>query len=137
MYLIDTSVWIDFLKKQRNPAVIYFQDVLTKQIPFYITSIIYQEVLQGASSAKDFEMLSQYLGTQRFVYPKDARATYQSAAKRYMDCRKNGITIRSTIDCLIAEIAIEHELFLLHNDKDFPKIKKIIQQLKLYNECLE
>ena len=43
-----------------------------------------------------------------------------------MDCRKKGITIRSTIDCLIAETALEHDLRLLHNDNDFVAMSQVI-----------
>ncbi|MFU8789259.1 MAG: PIN domain-containing protein [Methylobacter sp.] len=49
--------------------------------------------------------------------------------------RRQGITIRSTIDCLIAQIAIEHDLILLHSDKDFLQLTKTAPQLKLYSAC--
>jgi predicted nucleic acid-binding protein len=54
-----------------------------------------------------------------------------AAAKIYMDCRKKGITLCSTIDCLIAETAIEHDLFILHNDNDFYAIARVAP-LKIY-----
>jgi len=47
-------------------------------------------------------------------------------------CRKSGITVRSTIDLLIAQIAIENNLFLLHSDKDFDFIASVIKELKIY-----
>lgn len=132
MYLIDTSIWIDFLRENNNSAVLHFLDILDNQIPFGITGIIYQEILQGVKSGKDFNQLISYLSTQRFFNPLDNLLTYQQAAKLYFDCRRKGLTIRSTTDCLIAQIAIEHNLVLMHNDKDFLQIQKVTSDLKLY-----
>lgn len=131
MYLVDTSVWIDYLRDKDNLPVQYFAKILEDKIPLGITSHIYQEIVQGAISKKDFEMLSEYLITQHFFHPKDQIETYQAAAKIYFDCRCKGITIRSTIDCLIAQIAIEHNLILLHNDQDFLRINKVKPALRL------
>ncbi len=106
--------------------------MLDKKIPFGITGIIFQEILQGSATLTDFNQLSDYLSTQRFFHPKDNLNTYQSAAQIYFACRRRGLTIRSTVDCLIAQIAIEHNLILLHNDNDFKLIKKINPELELY-----
>jgi len=86
---------------------------------------IYQEVLQGVKTEKNFITLKKYLGSQRFYelkHPKESRA---SAAKLYFDCRKTGVTINSAIDLIIAQTAIENDLFLLHNDSDYEKIAGI------------
>lgn len=130
-YLIDTSVWIDYLRQQDNPAVVFLMKVLDEQLPFGITAVIYQEILQGANSAQDFKKLVTYFSTQTFFQPKDTVLSFQSAALIYFDCRHKGVTIRSSIDCLIAQIAIEHDLILLHNDKDFEKIASVVRQLKI------
>jgi predicted nucleic acid-binding protein len=130
MYLIDTSVWIDYLRKKNNQTTAQFITILDRSLPFGLTSVIYQEILQGASSLNDFIQLKEYLSTQRFFYPKDDKATYESAAKLYFLCRKKGITIRSSFDCLIAQIAIDNDLILLHNDEDFNRIKTIRPALR-------
>lgn len=137
MYLIDTSVWIDYLKNKSNSAVQYFTNILENKHPFGLTSIIYQEILQGANSIQDFEKLHLYLNTQRFFHPKDPILTYQAAARLYFDCRKQGITIRSSIDCLIAEIAIEHDLILVHSDIDYRHIQRVRDKLKLAGSDLK
>ncbi|MBS0358485.1 MAG: PIN domain nuclease [Proteobacteria bacterium] len=133
MYLIDTSIWIDYLREENNPCIQYFTNILDQKLPFGITGIIYQEVLQGAASEKDFNQLVNYLNTQRFYHLRDPIVSYQAAAQLYFECRKKGITIRSTIDCLVAQVAIEHDLILLHNDKDYIQLKKVIPKLKLIN----
>lgn len=131
MYLVDTSVWISYLKNENNHAVDSFSALLEKKTPFGLTSIIYQEILQGAASEKDFLQLTEYLETQKFYYPKHPIESCQLAAKIYFACRKNGFTIRSSIDCLIAQIAIDNDLVLLHNDRDYVKIAKTCPKLKL------
>lgn len=122
MFLVDTSVWIDFLRGRSTNAVETLESILDRGLAYGITEVIYQEVLQGASSSRDFKKLSEYFSTLRLFQPLDGIKTYDKAAKLYFDCRKEGVTIRSTIDCLIAQIAIEHKLTLLHSDKDYERI---------------
>lgn len=133
MYLIDTSVWIDYFRHKDNPATQLFIHILDNNIPFGITSVIFQEILQGAANNKELTQLNSYLCTQRFFYPKDQITTYHAAAQIYFNCRRQGLTIRSTIDCLIAQIAIEHDLMLVHNDSDFLLIQKANAKLQCIN----
>lgn len=131
MYLIDTSVWIDYFREKNNNPVRYFLEILDNKIPFGITGIIYQEILQGAKTLDDFKRLNVYLASQSFFHPKDSITSFHAAAKLYFQCRKKGFTLRSTIDCLIAQVAIEHDLILLHNDEDYRNIKRVEPSLKL------
>ncbi|SRR5579883_1467683 len=131
MYLIDTSIWIDYFREVKNASTQRFSSILEQNIPFGITSIIYQEILQGAATEYDFNQLKEYLITQRFFQPKDEVLTYESAAKLFYSCRRKGITLRSSIDCLIAQIAIEHNLILLHHDQDYPRIRSVVPELQL------
>ena len=131
MILVDTSVLIDFFKGTKNAAMVCFTDIVKKQIPFGITSVVFQELLQGAKNRKEFALLNKYLNYQRLYHPKDAVISYEKAALIYLSCREKGITVRSTIDCLIAQTAIEHDLFLLQNDRDFEYMAPVIG-LKLY-----
>lgn len=132
MFLIDTSIWVDYLRQKNNPTTKYFTELLDEEAPFGITGIVYQELLQGAASKSDFDSLADYLSTQRFYHLQDNIISYQSAAKIYFDCRRKGITIRSTLDCLIAQIAIENDLILLHNDEDYNRIATVATKLKFY-----
>ena len=131
MVLVDTSVLIGYLQGKENDAVLRFQYILDNNIPFGINYSIYQEVLQGVKTEKDFDKVKKYLDTQRFYSLKKEKESYASAAKIYFKCRKKGITISSTIDCLIAQTAIENNLFLLHNDSDFDDIAKVVD-LKIF-----
>jgi predicted nucleic acid-binding protein len=131
MILVDTSVLIDFFKGSKNEATSRFKLVLDQELNFGITSHIFQEVLQGAKSEKEYNLLRRYLETQRFFQPKDPVESFAEAARIFFQCRKRGLTIRSTIDCLIAQIALEHDLLLLHSDQDFRLMANVIP-LKIY-----
>ncbi len=131
MILVDTSVLIQFFKGINSEGAKKFSIVLHRKIPFGINSLIFQEVLQGAGSEKEYLILKKYLESQRFYHLKDPADSFAKAAKIYLDCRKKGITIRSTIDCLIAQTALENGLVLLHEDSDFDLMSKVIP-LKFY-----
>ena len=105
MILADTSVLIDFFRGTSNPKSEKFHEILINQIPFGITSLIYQEILQGAKDENEFDKLKEYLGCQKFYSPQDEITSYEETAKMYYDLRKKGITVRSAIDCLVVQIA--------------------------------
>ncbi len=130
MILVDTSVLIDFFNGKITPQTKKL--TLANNGPFsvYITSFIYQEILQGAKTDKDFKQLKSYLESLPFILPKHHQSTFEKAAELYKSCRKKGLTIRSSIDCLIAQLCIENNLYLLHNDTDFFHIQTITKNLR-------
>lgn len=132
MILVDTSVWIDYLRGGHEPTTERFQEVLDHDLPFGITGLIYQEVLQGARTEADFDRLATYLGSQRFYAPQDPVSSYEDAARLYFDCRRQGVTVRNTVDCLIAGVALEHDLMLLHRDADYDRIGRVVPALRTY-----
>ncbi|MDH5203160.1 MAG: PIN domain nuclease [Nitrospirota bacterium] len=132
MILVDTSVLIDYFKGAENTQTKKFHQVLESNIPFGISCLVYMEVLQGSQSDKDLRLLKQYLDTQSFYELKNGRESYAEAARMYLELRKKGVTVKSTVDCLIARVALENELFLLHNDADFDRIAKHFP-LKIWN----
>ena len=105
--------------------------MLDRGYPVGLTGAIYQEVLQGVSSRGEFDRLSEYLGSQTFYHPRDPVESRREAALIYFRCRQAGVTFRSAIDCLIARIAIEHDLVLLHDDQDFENMAGVIPELTL------
>lgn len=127
MVLVDTSVLIDYLKGKDNMPAEKFQSILDSGIPYGINSFIYQELLQGVKTEQEFHRLKEYLDTQRFYKLQGEQGSFAEAALIYLKCRKKGITISGTIDCLIAQTAIENNLLLLHNDSDFEKIARVVE----------
>ena len=132
MVLVDTSVWVDYLRGTSTPSVEKFQRILDESRPFGITSLIYQEILQGTDSDVSFARLDAYLQSQRFYHSEDPLTTYAEAARIYFRCRHKGVTIRSTIDGLVAQIAIENDLLLLHSDRDFDDIAAVVPELQIF-----
>ena len=132
MILVDTSVLIDYLRGKKNIGVQKFDYIVEMSIPFGITFQIYQELLQGTVNKKEFNDLKSHLDTFTFYSVCNGRESFAKAAEIFFLCRKKGITIRSSIDCLIVQITIENDLKLLHNDRDFNAIKKVVKELESF-----
>jgi predicted nucleic acid-binding protein len=122
--LVDTSVWIDFFNGIKSVASGILYKMLEAEDSICISDIILAETLQGFRSDEDFESAKTHL-LYFPVYSLGSPDSYIKAAQLYRMCRKKGIIVRKTIDCLIAQTAIEHHLVLLHRDKDFDKIASV------------
>lgn len=133
MILVDTSILISYFKNDSSEMNVKFDQLLEMNIPFGINVNIYQELLQGAKNRNEFDKMNEYLSSIRFYDLKYGRKSYENAAKIYYTCRRKGISIRSSIDLLIAETAIENDLYLMHNDRDFDNIHKVYPELKLFS----
>jgi predicted nucleic acid-binding protein len=134
MILVDTSVLVDYLKGKNNTSTQALDYIIDSGIPYGINDFIYQELLQGSKTIEEFQKLKEYLETIPFYYLRCGKESFEKAAYLNFACRRSGTTIRSTIDLLIAQTAIENNLILLHNDKDFENIATIIPELKLYTK---
>ena len=131
MILIDTSVLIGYLKGFEGEPYNKVDMLLDLNIPVGICNQVYQEILQGAKDEKEFATLKDYLNTLDFYDLRYGKKSYENAARMYFKCRKAGVTPRSTVDLIIAQTAIDNHLLLLHHDRDFVQIAKIIPDLKL------
>jgi predicted nucleic acid-binding protein len=132
MILVDTSVLIGYFKEINEIPYKKMDYIIDNEIPYGICNYIYQELLQGSKNEKEYSLLKEYLDSLPFYNLLYGKQSYENAALLYINCRKNGITIRSTIDLIIAEIAVENKLYLLHNDIDFTNISKFNKNLKEY-----
>ena len=122
--IVDTSVWIDFFnKKNISPETILLKKLIETNKQFYICPVIYQEVLQGIRDDKLFEKIKRILLKHNMVDINIIEAT-NKAIDIYRTLRKRGITVRKSIDCLIASYAIIGKMYLLHKDSDFTEIAK-------------
>lgn len=133
MVLVDTSVLIAFLKGQTSDKVSIFNEILSRDVPFGISSITYQEVLQGARDEAELQTLKEYLSTQKIYFLEQSISTYEEAAILCFKLRRKGITPRSTLDLLIALTAITNNLALLHDDRDFDTMAVHIPELRILN----
>jgi len=131
MILIDTSILIGYFKGLKGEPYDKLDNLIDQGIPVGICNQVYQEVLQGAKNKKEFDLLKEYLEIMDFYDLRYGKKSYESAALLYLKCRKAGITPRSTIDLIIAQTAIDNNLLLFHNDKDFIQISQVNPDLKL------
>ncbi len=129
--LVDSSVWIDFLRASETAETLLLLDTMRRGDPVWTAPPILQEVLQGAETPQRFAKWDRILGELPMVGESDMRALTRQAAKLYATCRWKGVTPRSANDCLIATYAIRSQMPLLHNDRDFAAIAKIEHRLKL------
>ncbi len=116
MYLIDTSVWIDvFRDREKRKAAQLRKRIGSRDIG--LSRFTQMELLQGARNQQEWELLDHYLSAQHYLEMQPT--TWSNAARLYFNLRRIGKTVRSPIDCCIAQTAIDHQLTLLHRDKDF------------------
>lgn len=125
MILADTSVLLDLLRGRHTPASDRLRQLEATGTPYGIPMVCCQEVLQGAKDEREWRTLRAYLGTQRLVLPQDPQAVHFEAARIFFDCRRKGITVRSTVDCLIAALVLEGQDTLLHDDDDFEEMRTV------------
>ena len=136
MYLVDTSVWVDYIRGRDHTHVRFLRDLLSNPLAVSITPLIYMEILQGARDPAAYDRLQRYFSGQRFVDFEQPVAGHAAAARLYLDCRRRGVTVRSSLDCLIAQCAIESDLTLFHHDRDFLNIGSVVPALKEMS-CLD
>jgi len=120
--LVDTSVWIDVLRDSRGAK----RDTLARAVgddEVVLTRFNQLELLQGCRDEREWGLLNPYLDAQEYLEPSGLG--WVEAARTYFDLRRRGRSVRSPIDCCIAQAAIEHDALLLHRDRDFEAIAEI------------
>lgn len=135
MYLVDTSVWVDYLRGTGTPQVHALRGLLAGEDIVGVAPIIVQEILQGADTEERFEKWRKYFSGLCCYAPVDPLESHVAAARLYQACRRAGKTPRSSNDCLIARIAIEHGLILLDDDRDFAAIAAVARDLHRYHDA--
>ena len=120
MILVDSSVWIDYFNGKRSWQTDLLDHMLSN-VPIIMGDLILTEVLQGFKSDKDYETAKNYLDKLPFRQMGGYNVAIQSA-QNYRQLRKAGVTVRKTIDIIIATFCIIEGLTLLHDDRDFDPI---------------
>jgi predicted nucleic acid-binding protein len=122
MLIVDSTVWVDYFNGVKNQQTDYLYQIADKT-PILIGDLILAEVLQGFRNDTDFETARRIFGKFLQVEMVNPDLAVQSA-RNYRSLRRKGITVRKTIDSLIATYCIENEHDLLHNDSDFDGYEK-------------
>ena len=117
MIVVDSSAWIDYFTGRKTPAAERLDSLLGEEL-VVIGDLMLIEVLQGFRADKDFRQARKLLLSLTVVNMLDTTIALKSAAN-FRTLRKKGITVRKTIDAIIATYCIENKLPLLHSDKNF------------------
>jgi predicted nucleic acid-binding protein len=121
LVLVDTSVWIDVFRKPLGldlTGVVELDEVVTC-LP------VVQEVLQGFRDEKAYQIARHAMLSFPVVEASMTESLFMEAVALYRAARRGGVTVRSSVDCLIAACAMRHDLEVLHDDRDFKALSKV------------
>ena len=122
MVLVDTSVWVAVFRdatggeRDKLKSIVGDDEVV-------LTRFNQLELLQGARDEPEWRLLESYLDGQEYLEAQPD--TWQQAARIFFELRRRGRTVRSPIDCCIAQLALEHDALLVHRDRDFETIASV------------
>jgi predicted nucleic acid-binding protein len=122
--IVDTTVWVDYLRGTRNPETEWLE-IEADRKRLGLTDLILCEVLQGVRNEQEFGQVRTEL--QRFeLIETGGEGLVIAAATNFRIIRERGKTVRKTIDCLIATFCVMNGHALLHRDRDFDSFEEIL-----------
>ena len=124
MILVDSSVWIDYLRGTPTPQTDKL-DALLGVTPLAIGDLIMTEVLQGCPTEREFTTVRKTLASLTFVTLGGSDIAVL-AARNFRKLRARGVTVRKTIDTVIATRCMFDGLELLHSDRDFDPFERYL-----------
>jgi predicted nucleic acid-binding protein len=121
--IVDTSVWVDFFRDNDTWQVAVLSDRLVADERIALTDLIFTEILQGLVDERSVRRVERRL-LAHDIFVLDPLDDHRRAAALYRKCRRHGVTIRRTRDCLIASVCIRERRPLLHADADFDRLAR-------------
>ncbi|HEY3171430.1 MAG TPA: PIN domain-containing protein [Thermoanaerobaculia bacterium] len=122
MVLVDTSVWVDIFRDSTGRRRAALSTALEGE-EVVLSRFHELEMLQGCRDESEWTLLKRYLDAQDYL--ELSGESWGEAARIFFDLRRIGRTVRSPIDCCIAQIALDHAILLLHRDRDFETIATV------------
>jgi predicted nucleic acid-binding protein len=119
--LVDTSVWVDFFNGYASPEADALAQLIEEEMELLTCGVIVAEFMEGIRDRKTNTTLESHFKEMDWLTPREPD-TYLLAAQLFRKLRERGITIRSTIDCLVAQLAAENSALLLSKDRDMAQI---------------
>jgi predicted nucleic acid-binding protein len=129
--VVDTSVWIDVLNERDSPQATRCLELIEEGQPIALTDIVFTEILQGFRSDREARLVEGHLRAFP-VLRLDGLDDFALAAELYRRARRAGVTIRKTLDCLIAAPCVRTGAPILHSDADFDRLAECTP-LRLYS----
>lgn len=124
MTIVDSSVWIDYFNGNKTPQTEWLDSALGNT-PVIMGDLILTEVLRGFQANKQFKVAKELLLGMPFM-PMVGRVIALQSASNYRFLRRRGVTVRKTIDVIIGTFCIHYQLPLLHDDRDFDPMVKLL-----------
>ncbi len=124
MRIVDTTVWIDYLRGVRNPHTDWLDANVSRE-PLGLTDLIFFEILQGLPGHASLARVQARMALFP-VYDTGGFEMAIAAAKNYITLHGHGYTIRKSADCLIATFCIRSGYSLVHNDRDFDPFERYL-----------
>lgn len=121
MIVVDTSVWVDFFRDSASWQVEHLAQLVADDDPVALTDIVLTEILQGLPNDREARRVERRL-LAFDVLRLEGLDDFRRAASLYRQARTRGITIRRTLDCLIASVCVRDDAPLLHADVDFDRL---------------
>ncbi len=118
MIAVDTSVWIAVLNQQDTPQARRCVELIQDGAPIGLTDVVFAEILQGLRTEREVALVERHL-RQFPILRLEALDDFALAASLYRQARRAGVTIRKTLDCLIAAPCVRTKSAILHADRDF------------------
>ena len=115
--LVDTSVWIDFFRGVDSDKVRFLTTAIEKREDICCCGFILTEVFQGIRDETELRSVKKLF--DGLVYLESDRSTFELGARIYRELRRNGCTIRNSIDCLIGATVLQHGVNFLESDRDY------------------
>jgi len=125
LIFVDSSVWVDYFNGRQSAETDHLDSLLGKE-PVGLGDVVLIEVLQGFKSDHDYGIAKDLL-TSLSIFTLGGQEIAIRSADNFRLLRKKGITVRKTIDVLIATFCISKRLPLLHSDKDFDAFHKHLE----------
>lgn len=124
MVIVDTTVWVDYLRGVENPEVHWLHAEIVRQ-RLGLIDIILCEVLQGIPEQRSFDRVLREL-IQYEIFASGGAEFAVAAARNFRALRQRGYTVRKTVDCLIATFCLREGHSLLHRDRDFDAFEHVL-----------
>ncbi len=125
MILADTSAWVEYDRATGTAVDRRMTQLIGDDGPLAVTEPVLMEVMAGARDDRREAALRRLL--LRFdLLSFDAAADFEAAARIYRRCRRDGVTPRGMVDCLIASVARRHEATLLAQDADLSRVARVV-----------
>lgn len=126
MIVVDTSVWIDVINEIESPGATRCVELLEDGAPVALTEVIFTEVLQGFRTEREASRVERHLRAFPLLR-LETLDDFGLAARLYREARRAGVTIRKTLDCLIAAPCVREGVPILHSDSDFDRLASCTQ----------